>query len=126
MDSLKITIIDDDSATCSLLKTILEMDNHQIAVADKIENDDIIALLDQEQPDFLILDYHLKGMNTLKFVRIIRGSAVWQHLAILMISAVDYDKACREAGANGFVLKPFDWQEIPVMVNKISSEVFER
>ena len=126
MESLKITIIDDDSATCSLLKTILELDNHHIAIANKIENQDIIGLLEQEQPDFLILDYHLGGTITLDFVRLIRASSAWRHIAILMISAIDYSQRCLEAGANGFLLKPFDWQEIPQMVNKISSEGFER
>ena len=119
----KILIIDDDAATGNLLKTILEMDEHQPTTVTKVENDDIIGLLERVRPKFLVLDYHLKGKETIEYVNTIRNTPDWQHIAILMISAMDYETECLQAGANGFVVKPFNWQDISNSVNSIGSEI---
>lgn len=125
MKSLKTLIIDDDSATCHLIQTILEMEDYQTTAFYKIEGD-IIALLEQEQPDILVLDYHLKGKETLPYLTTIRNHAAWQHIAILMISAIDRTQECLAAGANGFMLKPFDWQSLSKAVKNLRSEVLNQ
>lgn len=124
MDNLKILVIDDDPMTCSLLETILQMENYQTASANDIEN--IRSLLDQEEPHILILDYHLGSKETLEQVPIIRADADWQHLAVLMTSAIDRRQDCLEAGANGFILKPFNWQEMTKIINKIRDELLDK
>ena len=123
MEPLKILIIDDSSGTRDLLKTILEMADFQVSGVGAVEEGDIIAILDREQPDFLILDYHLKGEETVEYVKIIRDEPAWQNLGILMISAIDREKACLRAGADGFTIKPFDWQEIVGAIRKISGDI---
>ena len=117
MEKGKILIIDDDPMTCSLLETILQMENYQTASATGFG--DILALLDKEQPGILILDFHLGAQETLGQVPLIRANAVWQHLAIVMTSAIDRRQDCLEAGADEFILKPFNWQEMIKIVNKI-------
>lgn len=122
MKSLKVLIVDDDPSTCSLLQTILEMEHYQIASANEIDNGDIIALLNKEQPDILTLDINLAGEQTLKYLATIRHHPDWQHLDILMISAADQAEACLEAGANGFVVKPFGWQEITTAIKQMTNK----
>lgn len=123
MDPLKILIIDDSSGTRNLLTTILEMEDFTVAGVGEIEQGDIIAVLDQHSPDFLILDYHLKGEETLEYVKTIRHTAEWANIGILMISAIDLEKNCLRAGANGFMVKPFEWHEIVATIRKINSEM---
>ena len=123
MEPLKILIIDDSAGTRNLLQTILEMEDFQVSSVGEIEQGDIIAVLDQHTPDFLILDYHLKGEETLEYVKTIRHSATWKDVGILMISAIDLEKNCLRAGANGFMVKPFEWHEIVSAIRKISSEI---
>ena len=123
MDTLKILIIDDSSGTRDLLTTILEMEDFQVAGVGQVEQGDIIATLAQLQPDFLILDYHLKGEETAQYVKTIRDTPAWQNIGILMISAIDREKECLHAGANGFIIKPFDWQDLLSTIRKISSDL---
>jgi DNA-binding response OmpR family regulator len=78
--------------------------------------------LDDKKPDMLILDLHLGATDTLKYVITIRSDATWQHLPILMTSAINQSRACLEAGANDFVLKPFNWQEMTQRVKKIQND----
>lgn len=119
MKHLKILIIDDDETTCTLLETILEMEGYQTASVNDIENEDILSLLNNEKPYILILDFHLGSKETLKHLTTIRNTSEWQSLPVLMTSAIDRKQDCVEAGATGFILKPFDWQEMSNTVNKI-------
>jgi DNA-binding response OmpR family regulator len=114
---VKTLVVDDDPITCSLLETILQMENYQTASATGF--DDIIALLDKEQPHILILDFHLGAGETLEQVPLIRANPTWQHLSVVMTSAIDRRQDCLQAGADEFILKPFNWQDMLKTVNKI-------
>ena len=123
MGNLNILIIEDDPTTCTLLKTTLQMDGYQTRIAYSIENDDIFALLNEQRPDILFLDYHLGADDTLKYLTAIRNNADWQHLPILMASAIDRGEECLAAGATDFILKPFNWDEITGTVNQIRNQI---
>jgi CheY-like chemotaxis protein len=99
------------------------MEDFQVAGVGHVEQGDIIATLTQQQPDFLILDYHLKGEETANYVKTIRDTPAWKNIGILMISAIDRERQCLQAGANGFMIKPFDWQDILNTIQKISGDL---
>ena len=120
MKLLKVLIIDDDPSTCSLIQTILEMENYQTASANEI-GADIIILLDKQQPHILILDFHLGGQETLKYIEAIRQHPDWHDLAILTISAIDRAEESLKVGANKFLLKPFDFQDIITAVKQMTT-----
>jgi len=126
METLKILVIDDDPMTCSLLETVLGMENFQTVSTSHIKNEDVLALLNQENPQLIILDYHLGGEETIADVKVIRADATWHTLPILMTSGIDYKQKCLDAGANGFVLKPFDWREIVDHVVKIRNDIIQQ
>jgi DNA-binding response OmpR family regulator len=120
MENVKVLVVDDDLMTCSLLETILQMEDYQTASANRVDN--ILGLLDQEEPHILILDFHLGPKETLEQVPLIRANAEWQHLPILMTSAIDLRQDCLAAGATDFILKPFNWQEVTKVINKIRDD----
>jgi len=117
MKMVKTLVVDDDPMTCSLLETILQMENYQTASVTGFN--DIIALLDKEQPHILILDFHLGPAETLEQVPLIRANPTWQYLPVVMTSAIDRRQDCLQAGADEFILKPFNWQDMLNTVNKI-------
>ncbi len=121
METVKILIIDDDPMTCSLLETILQMENYQTASATTFGN--ILTLLDKEQPHILIMDFHLGTHETLEQVPLIRANPTWQHLPVVMTSAIDRRQDCLAAGATEFILKPFNWQEMTRTINRIRDQL---
>jgi DNA-binding response OmpR family regulator len=125
MENPKLLVIDDDPMTCNLLETILQMENYRTASIMNIDSGGIIPILDDKQPDMLILDLHLGVNETTKYVITIRSDEKWRHLPILMTSAIDESRACLEAGANDFVLKPFNWQEMAQRVHKIRTDFMD-
>jgi DNA-binding response OmpR family regulator len=114
-----VLVIDDDTMTCSLIEAILQMENYRTVSANKIGQGGIIALLNEKKPDMLILDFYLGTTATLDYVTAIRASQAWRKLPILMTSAIDHHQVCLEAGANQFLLKPFDWFDITERVNRM-------
>ncbi len=119
MEKPKILIVDDDPTTCGLLETVLNMQDYQTVSSNSISDGDIITLLDREKPHFLILDFHLGAKESLEYVEKIRADAAWQDLPVLITSAIDRRKNCLDAGANGFILKPFNWQEVTQSIDQI-------
>ena len=119
MNNLKILVIDDDATTCNLLETILQMENYQTSSVHEIKNGNIVSLLNKETPHLIILDLHLGSKETLEYVTLIRANATWRHLPVLMTSAMDRRRDCLKAGANAFLLKPFNWHEITRVINEI-------
>jgi len=119
MEDLKVLVIDDDPMTCNLLETILQMEKYQTVSANHVTNDDIVSLLDKEKPHLVIMDFYLGAKETLEYMVTVRASETWQGLPILMTSAIDRSKDCLKAGANDFIVKPFDWQEVTRRVNNI-------
>lgn len=123
MKNLKVLVIDDDRTTCTLLETILKMEGYQTASARRIDNKDIIALLEKEKPDLAIMDFHLGAVITLDYVAAIRADPSWQRLPILMTSAIDHGKECVTVGADEFILKPFDWQAITKWAGQVAQKL---
>jgi two-component system sensor histidine kinase ChiS len=121
MRTFKVLIIDDDVTTCDLLETILEMEDYQTASIHRLNRNEMVTLLDKEKPDILILDFHLGSQDTLSLITTIRQSVDWQHLPVLMTSAINHRQICLAAGATDFILKPFNLQSIINAVNKIRS-----
>lgn len=120
MKNLKVLVIDDDRTTCTLLETVLKMEGYQTGSARGIDNEDIISLLEKEKPDLVIMDFHLGSIDTLDYMAAIRANISWQHLPILMTSAIDHYKECTAAGADKFILKPFEWQTITNWANQMA------
>lgn len=123
MNNVKVLIVDDDLTTCSLLETILQMESYQTSATNTIDHDNVIALLDREKPNIVILDVHLGSVETLPYLAAIRADATWGQLPVLMTSALDLERDCVRAGASSFILKPFNWLQMIEAINKLRDKL---
>lgn len=100
----KILLIEDDVKLTQLLSTYLQRNGFDVAAGHR--GDQALALLNQTQPDILILDLMLPGLDGLSVCREIRGAFAGKIL-ILTASDDDMDQvAALEMGADDFVCKP--------------------
>lgn len=100
----KILLIEDDEKLTQLLSLYLTRNGFEVAFGHR--GDEAKQLLKQEQPDLLILDLMLPGMDGLSVCREIRGTFSGKIL-ILTASDDDMDQvAALEMGADDFVCKP--------------------
>lgn len=116
----KVLIVDDDQTTVKLLQTLLELDGFDVyAVA---RGGDVIPKMSTAQPDVILMDYHLTDVDGVEILREIRASADYADLPVVMTSGLDVEDEVMEAGANAFLVKPFEPDELPGLFNKLTGE----
>lgn len=111
----KILVVDDDSGIGEMLKTLLEFYGYQVQVTEK----PLMAeeLIQQENIDIVLLDMLISGVDGTDVCAGIRGNPEIAETPVLMMSALhDAGPKCKNAGANDFIAKPF---EVEDLTNKI-------
>ena len=116
----KILIVDDDVAITVLLDKILTVSGFQIVVV----NDSAEALekARETNPDIFILDLMMPQPNGFEVCRMLRAEEGFVNTPILIITASDdYDSKAiaYAAGANDYITKPFDHDELPVRIKAL-------
>jgi CheY-like chemotaxis protein len=73
-------------------------------------------------PELIIMDIMMPGMDGLEAAREIRANEQTKDIPILAATALFRDadlKSCLEAGCNGYIVKPFTFQELQGKVREI-------
>jgi DNA-binding response OmpR family regulator len=110
-----ILVVDDDPDISMMLKLMLEFKGYTVKTADRQEQ--IYEVLGSSQIDLIIMDMLLSGVNGTDICTALKKNNNISHIPVMMISAHPNAKdICQEAGANDFISKPFDMQDI---LNKI-------
>lgn len=115
----KVMIVDDDLTTVSLLSTLLELDGYDVVVVRR--GGDVIPKAETEMPDIIMMDYHLSDVEGVVVIREIRKHATLSAIPIVMASGLDVSDEARAAGANTFIIKPFDPSALPELFNSLIS-----
>ena len=114
----RVLIVDDDRITVSLLKTFLELDDFEVVQAPN--PDEGLKVAKDHNPDILIVDYHLSDeIDGAAFVRTIRKQADFETTPIIMTSGLNRRDEAESAGANRFLIKPFDPIELVRVINEL-------
>jgi two-component system, OmpR family, response regulator len=121
-DKRKVLVVDDDEAIIDMFLDMLGRDG-RFEVRTATSGFDAGLLTREFQPDIIVLDYKLPDINGNVVCRRIRTEPAYNHIRILLISGVadpDEVKALLESGADEFIKKPF---EIDQVIAKIADLV---
>jgi DNA-binding response OmpR family regulator len=106
----KILVADDDEAILDALILILEDAGYEVEATD---NGMTIRDSLSNSPDLLLLDIRMSGWNGRDICRYLKSQEATKHIPIILFSANrDTEKLAREAGADDFITKPFDIDEL--------------
>lgn len=122
MESLRvprILIIDDEQMMVELLKTVLEMDGYKVTTANAAEQAQ--QAVSKSPPDLLLVDYNLKSGDGLDVVRWMRSKRRFRRIPIIVTSGMEREDEALTAGADQFLLKPFDISELTVYIQRLIS-----
>lgn len=108
----KILVVDDDRAMTSLLKTLLEMESPEFEVTTAPMGTQAIDMAHANPPDLIMVDYNLKDMQGTELISYFRQQAEFARTPILMASGMNVEQEAYSAGANLFLLKPFEPSQI--------------
>ncbi|PJF23115.1 MAG: hypothetical protein CUN56_02530 [Phototrophicales bacterium] len=110
-------IVDDDLTTVKLLQTLLELDGFEVLVASR--GGDVIDLANQTKPDIFLMDYHLNDMEGIDILRDLRKSDLFATTPVVMTSGLDVREEVMAAGATDFLVKPFEPDDLPKLINAL-------
>jgi CheY-like chemotaxis protein len=109
----KILLIEDDATMLSLLGTLLEFEGYQVASLNgEADAEEILQKMRGEKPELILLDVHLPGVSGFDLMRKMRTDEVLKSTKVIMSSGMDLSLECRQAGADGFILKPYMPEEL--------------
>lgn len=105
-DRKKILVADDDPAILEVLTLYLEEVGYEVETTD-----DGLTLrsLGQNLPDLLLLDIWMSGWHGRDICRFLKSQEATKALPIILFSANrETQQIAKEAGADDFIIKPFD------------------
>ena len=113
----KVMIVDDDRTTVKLLKMLLELDGYQVVSVDR--GGDAVLKARETSPDVIMVDYHLTDMSGKDVLVALRGEPAFARTPIVVTSGMNVEREAISAGADRFLLKPFEPDELPLLFTKL-------
>ena len=115
-----ILIADDDPGILEVVKIILEEDG-EYRVVTVSDGSKVESVIKQDRPDLILLDIWMPGMDGRELTKRLKSDPKVKNTPILLISAYDdIEGKAKEAGADGFIEKPFD---IGALKGKVSAHI---
>jgi two-component system response regulator PilR (NtrC family) len=112
-----ILIVDDEQSYRQLLTLVFESDGHHVRTA--ANGREAVELVNQEPPDVIVSDVRMPDMDGIEMLRAVREKHT--DLGVVFMTAHASVESAREAfklGADDFVTKPFDVEELKLIVKK--------
>ncbi len=115
----RILIIDDDDASIELVRSAMPPDEVRVVATTDPRHTE--AILEARAIDLVLLDVRMPHISGIDVLRNLRQDRRWQQLPILALSGdsgTETKLACFQAGADDYVVKPFDNVELAARVDR--------
>jgi two-component system phosphate regulon response regulator PhoB len=115
-----VLVVEDEDALAELLQYNLKKEGFRVSVA--ADGEEAMMLVEERQPDVVILDWMLPKISGIEVCRRLRGRQETRNLPIIMLTARG-EEADRirglDTGADDYIVKPFLMKELFARVRAI-------
>ena len=122
-DALRLLIVDDEEAARYGMRRALSTFGFNVTEADSAEA--ARALIRQQEPDLMLLDVNLPGMNGLDFLRELKAANGSSPL-VIVVTAHGSERVAVEAvksGAYDYISKPFELDDLRLVIKNASENI---
>lgn len=115
----RVLYVEDDAEHCLVVSNMLAAHGFTVETAENGLKG--IQKAHEWQPDVILLDLLLPHMDGFSVMNSLKENPVTQDIPIVVISAwptADNRKRVREAGARGFIAKPFQVEELVNLIRE--------
>lgn len=120
--TLRILAVDDSRTMRGMLEQALIEAGFEVALAE--DGQDGLDRLEQAAPDVIITDINMPRLDGFGFIEGVRGQRRNRGLPILVLtteSAPDLKARARDAGATGWIVKPFDENKLVAAIRRVAN-----
>lgn len=120
---MRILVVEDEQDLCDIISEGLELDGYAV---DKCYNGSAAyELICVERYDLVVLDLNLPGMDGMEVLRKVREQDRDVKILILSARSTVIDKVTGlDGGANDYLAKPFDFQELEARIRNLLRRSF--
>jgi signal transduction histidine kinase len=114
-----VMVVDDEPDTVEYLSTLLREEGYGVLTA--TSGEEALEILSRQPADLVLLDLKMPGMDGIEVCRRIKGDPKLKGINVQMVTARSDEpmiKLSYQAGADGYVVKPFD---LNTFLNRLSS-----
>lgn len=114
----KILIVDDTITNVLLLQVILK--NARYNTISAASGQEALNKVESEAPDLILLDIMMPGMNGFEVAQILKSSEEYKEIPIIFLTALNTSQDIVKGfktGANDYISKPFNKEELLIRVN---------
>lgn len=118
-NAMHILLVDDDEKIRSALERFLTARGHGLTTA--AGGVEALRILEAQQPDLVLCDIQMPGMNGLLFLR--AAQLLCPHLPVVLMTAnrdVESATAAFRSAAAGYLKKPIDTQELLACIHRVN------
>ncbi|MCX2430134.1 MULTISPECIES: response regulator [unclassified Pedobacter] len=113
-----ILICDDDEGILDMLEMVFEDSPYTIIAEQNSLN--IKGIIEKQSPDLVVLDLWMPVLSGDQVLKMLRKNPKTEEIPVIIISASREGKQiAANAGATGYISKPFDFEELMTMVNRL-------
>lgn len=115
-----ILIVDDSESIREVVNFTLENEGFNVLVG--VDGQDALKFLNGEKIDLIITDLHMPVMNGIELIRKVRTMDAYSRVPILFLtteSQTAKKMEAKEAGATGWIIKPFVPAKLIGAINKV-------
>ena len=120
-----VMVVEDDADSAEVLRAILERKGFKVRIAK--EGGQAQATFVMQKPDFVILDLMLPGESGYEICERLKHTD--STVPILVVSAIDLPDSrtlAQRVGADGYVTKPYDPEDLLAQMQSVAKNVWER
>jgi CheY-like chemotaxis protein len=117
-DKDKILIVDDEQNICSLVKSIFSREYH---VMEACNGEEAIFIARTQKPDLILMDIMMPNIDGYMACYIIKSDPELKEIPVIMLTGINHElnkKLGMGFGADGYLTKPFNFQELQDMIEK--------
>ncbi|WP_158799824.1 two-component system response regulator [Pedobacter sp. L105] len=108
--ALKLLVIEDDDGIREMLNLVSKYDSYELVIA---KDGSILADIHEIKPDLIFLDEWLCNEKGSDLCRKLKSDPSTARFPVVLLSAtISIEQFARQAGADGFIRKPFDLADL--------------
>ena len=115
-----VLVVEDEDALSALLQYNLDKEGHRVVVAS--DGEEALMLIDERQPDLIVLDWMLPKVSGIEVCRRLRAKAETKNLPVIMLTARGEESdriRGLDTGADDYIVKPFSMSELAARVRAV-------
>ncbi len=118
-----IMLVEDDEANIQTISSYLNAKGYRLVVAR--HGQEAINLVRLQQPDLILMDIQMPGMNGLQTIQQIRCKLFFKDVPIIALTALAMTgdrERCLDAGANEYLTKPVKLKQLTTIIQQVLAD----